>query len=279
LGHRILIVDDEPRGLELLVRVLRDLGEIQTAASGDEAWELAQRSDFDLVISDQRMPGTTGAELLSKVAHRDVCTGRILLTAYADLGDTINAINLGQVHAYVKKPCTPDELRVTVGSVLERTQFMRQHAQRSRTAPLLGDSAALEEVLEQIEQAAASRMSVLIFGETGTGKELVARAVHARSPRAGGPWVPVNCGAMPDSLLESELFGFRRGAFTGADRSRRGLFEQADGGLCFWTRSATPRRRSRRSSCARSRRRRFARSAPRRSSRSTSASCRRPTVT
>jgi two-component system response regulator HupR/HoxA len=233
VAHRILVVDDEPRGLELLARILRDLGEVESAGSGEEAWELAKRREFDVVVSDQRMPETTGIELLARLARQDPFVGRILLTAYADLADTIDAINVGQVHAYVKKPCEPEELLLTVQCVLERIRVTREKARAGREPALLGASQAMAEVLERIRQVAPSRVPVLILGETGTGKELVARAVHRLSGRAGGPLVAVNCGAMPDSLLESELFGFRRGAFTGADFSRQGLFEQASGGTLF----------------------------------------------
>ena len=225
---RILVVDDERLGVDLLVRSLRGLGEVQTSNCGEEAWSRVEAIDFDLVISDQRMPGMTGVELLTRVARRTVETGRILLTAYADIAATIAAINEGRVHAYLSKPCSPEELRATVESVLELVG-------RSRCEPpaLLGVSRAMREVMDRVKQVADTRLPVLVLGETGVGKELVARAVHDEAFRGERPFVAVNCGALPETLLESELFGFRKGAFTGADRDKRGLFESADGGTLF----------------------------------------------
>ena len=225
---RILAVDDEPQANKLVARSLRAMGHVETAASGDAAWKLAERNDFDLVISDQRMPGMSGVELLTRIARKNLETGRILITAYADIADTITAINEGRVHAYLGKPCDPEQLQATAASVLELVG-------RSRLAPqtLLGVSGAMRETMDRVRQVAPTRLPVLILGETGVGKELVARAVHDQSPRSGRPFVALNCGALPEALLESELFGFRKGAFTGADRDKPGLFETADGGTLF----------------------------------------------
>jgi DNA-binding NtrC family response regulator len=225
---RILVVDDEPRAVELVARALRKLGQVECAPSGDEAWRLARRVDFDLVISDQRMPGMSGVELLTRIAKKSLHTGRILLTAYEELGSTIAAINQGRIHAYLSKPCPPAEIRETVRSVLELVQQYR-----TSSTPLLGTSRAMRELQERVGQAAPGRFPVLILGETGTGKELVARSLHDQSPRAARPFVAVNCGALPEALLESELFGHQQGAFTGAHRDKPGLFDLADGGTLF----------------------------------------------
>ncbi len=225
---RILVVDDEPRGVELLERILRGRAEVDGAGNVDEAWGRYHAGRYDLVISDQRMPGGTGVELLERIAELDADTGRILLTAYADLDSALEAINQGRVHAYLTKPCHPDELCAAVDAVLARTT----RSPRPRGG-IIYVSAAMEEVLARVEKVAAMRTAVLVQGETGTGKELVARALHDRSPRSEGPFVALNCGAMPEELLESELFGVVRGAFTGADRDRAGLFAHADGGTLF----------------------------------------------
>ena len=225
---RILAVDDEPRAAELVERVLRRIGRVEKADSGESAWDLVQRQDFDLVISDQRMPGMSGVDLLARVAGRSLHTGRILVTAYTDFAATISAINDGCIHAYLAKPYEPDQLRTAAVSVLE---LVRRY--RAPSEGLLGVSEPMRSLMERIGQVAAARFPVLILGETGTGKELVARQVHARGPRASSPFVPVNCAAFPESLLEAELFGYARGAFTGAERDKPGLFEVADGGTLF----------------------------------------------
>ncbi len=225
---KLLVVDDEPRGVELLQRALRKIGEVDGSPNADDAWERYCTGDYDLVISDQRMPGPTGVELLERVAQRDPFTGRILLTAYAELSSAIDSINQGRVHAYLTKPCHPDQLRATVESVLG----LVQRARRVQSG-IVYISAAMDDLLSRVEKVAAMRAAVLVRGETGTGKELIARALHDRGPRADRPFVAVNCGALPEELLESELFGYVRGAFTGADRDKEGLFEHADAGTLF----------------------------------------------
>ncbi len=229
VGLRILAVDDEIRGVELLERALRGLGTVQTALSGEEALEIATAEPFDVVVSDHRMPGMTGVELLTLLADAVPLTARILLTAHADTDSAIDAINLGRVHAYLAKPCAPTELRKAIESVIARAS----RTGRREEVLLPGVSAPMRDLREQVRQVAALRIPVLIRGETGTGKELVARALHAESPRARHPFVAVNCGALPETLLESELFGCERGAFSGAERARRGLFEQANEGTLF----------------------------------------------
>ncbi len=161
---RILVVDDEPRGLELLTRTLRSIGEVETALSGEEGWRIAQQDEFDLVISDQRMPGMSGVELLSRIAARDDVTGRILLTGYADLGATIEAINKSRIHAYLTKPSSPDEVHWTVRSVLDRVRLVRENA--SLVQDLGEKNRALEEALLSVRDAqqrvvAAERLAAI----------------------------------------------------------------------------------------------------------------------
>lgn len=226
--HKVLVVDDEERGVELLRRVLRKIGDVDGCSNADDAWAQYCAADYDLVVSDQRMPGSPGVALLERVAQKDPFTGRILLTAYGDLDSAIDAINHGRVHAYLTKPCHPSELLTTVQSVLGLTKRAR-----SARSGIVYVSSAMDDVLAKVEKVAPMRASVLVQGETGAGKELVARALHDRGPRAARRFVAVNCGALSEELLESELFGYVRGAFTGANQDKEGLFEHADGGTLF----------------------------------------------
>ncbi len=225
---RVLVVDDEPQAVDLVALALRRWAEVERAESGDEAWEKLQARPFDLVISDQRMPGMDGLELLGRIAARGVRIGRVLLTAYSEIPETIHAINEGRIHAYLNKPCEPGEVRATARSVLALVR--REDAPQS---PLLGEGRAMRELRARVARVAHARFPALILGETGTGKELVARSLHEGGPRAERPFVAVNCGALPESLLESELFGHVKGSFTGADGDKPGLFEQANGGTLF----------------------------------------------
>ncbi len=225
---RVLVVDDEPQAVELISLALRKIADVERAHSAADAWVTIERESFDAVVSDQRMPGMSGLELLGRVAQRGQRVGRILITAHAEIGETIAAINEGSIHAYLSKPCTPDEIRATVRSVLDLV-----HREHTRRSPLLGDSHVIRELRDRAARIAHARFPALILGETGTGKELVARALHDESPRADRPFVAINCAALPESLLESELFGHVQGAFTGAGAAKPGLFELADGGTLF----------------------------------------------
>lgn len=230
----ILVVDDHPNMLRLLCKVLRPDGRVLTASSGDEAIQVLQRESVDVVLADLRMPGTDGLAVLRACRQLRPRTQFILMTAYASVPTAVEALRLGAFD-YLTKPVDPELARTTVMRAIGRV------AQPTDAAPasgellpgLLGASAPMTELTALVRKFAASEATVLLLGETGTGKELVARATHRLSGRASGPFVPINCAALPAELLESELFGFARGTFTGAARERPGLFEEATGGTLF----------------------------------------------
>jgi two-component system, NtrC family, response regulator PilR len=237
---RILIVDDEPGMREFLSILLRKEGYAVSLADGaDKALEMAARGEFDLVISDISMPGLSGIEVLrqAKAASPDIPV--ILITAYASTESAVEALKLG-AYDYLIKPFDVEELKAVVRNALEKRQLenenrilKRELRVKARIDDMVGESPRMKEVMELIERIASTHSTVLICGESGTGKELAARAIHARSPRKDRPFVSINCGAMPDELLESELFGHARGSFTGAVTAKKGLFEVADGGTLF----------------------------------------------
>jgi two-component system response regulator AtoC len=231
---RILIAEDDDLTLELLATVLRAEGhDVVTARDGREALEQLAAAAFDLVLSDIQMTRASGLEVLRIVRQEYPDTPVILVTAYAEPGTAMDAIDHGAAD-YLAKPIDIVVLRATVARALERRRLAKEN-RSLRTAVaghkvLVGTSPAMLELYKEIARVAPTDASVLIIGESGTGKELVARTVHARSRRARMPFVAVNCTALAEGLLESELFGHERGAFTGAQASRKGLFETADGG-------------------------------------------------
>ncbi len=235
--NRVLIVDDEPSMRDMLSIALADEGyELATADAGDLGIERIQSEPFDVVISDIRMPGVDGMELLRVV--RDVApnTEVILITAHASTGSAIAALRLG-AYDYVTKPFDVAELKVTVGHAIQQQALRRENvllrselSEQHRFDNIIGRSPAMQRVFELIRRVEDSTSTVLIIGESGTGKELVARAIHYDGARKEAPFVAVNCAALPAHLLESELFGHIRGAFTGAVRHTEGLFEAAQGG-------------------------------------------------
>jgi two-component system NtrC family response regulator len=236
----ILVVDDEESQRRVLAGFLRKRGyEALDAGSVAQALELAASRTLDLVVSDLRMPGATGLDLLDGLRRINPEIPVVLLTAFGTVASAVDAMKRGAAD-YLTKPVDLDELELLVSRTLERRalvsenrELRRQVESRYRLAGLETESPRMAEAISIAARAAQSRATVLVRGESGTGKELIARAVHFASPRARGPLVAVNVAALPETLLESELFGHERGAFTGADRERRGRFELADGGTLF----------------------------------------------
>ncbi len=237
---RILFADDESSLQELMRIELPRLGhEATVCPDGRTALAALERTAFDCVIVDLDMPGVGGLDVITRVRETSPDTEAVIITGKSSLESAIAAVRQG-VFDYLTKPCKLADIQ----AVLERVRKKRELTARLKalegrvrraegSTQLVGGSVALERVKRLVERVAASDATVLVRGETGTGKELVARAIHEGSPRAAGPLVAVNCGALPEHLVESELFGHRRGAFTGADEHRAGLFEVADGGTIF----------------------------------------------
>lgn len=234
---RILVVDDERSMQDFLeILLVRDGHDVMTVGSAPEALAAVEGDDFDLVISDIRMPGMSGLELLGQIEELSPETLVVMITAHGNTETAVDAMKQG-AYDYLTKPCPVDEIRLVVQKALEKRELSsenrllrRQLQDRSSFPSIIGKSPALEEVFELVRQVAPNRTNLLLSGESGTGKELVARAIHASSDRASRPFVTVNCGAIPENLLESELFGHVRGSFTGATSNKVGIFEVADGG-------------------------------------------------
>lgn len=234
----ILVVDDNAETLEVLERNLKAAGyQVQTAQNVADAVRLLQNEHFDVVITDMKMPGASGLDLIKYVRENMNDTEVMVITGYATVESAVQAVKIG-AEDYLPKPFTDEELLNAVKRVLQKLR-MRRAADAGRIAiqkvypGLLGESPAMKKVFNAIERAAQVSATVLITGESGTGKELVARAIHYASKRASAPFVPVNCGGIPETLLESELFGYVKGAFTGATETRAGFFQTAEGGSIF----------------------------------------------
>ncbi len=234
---RLLVVDDEPTQREMLQLLLERAGfRVTLACDGQEALRVLERQSFHLVLSDQRMPSMDGLELLVRARELRADLPFVLMTAYGSVESAVAAMKRGAAD-YLTKPFTKDELLLVLERVLrqrrlqaEVEELRNQLSDRSRMSGLLGVSAPMRAVFERIERVASTDASGLVTGESGTGKELVARAIHERSKRSAGPFVAVNCAAIPEALLETEFFGHEKGAFTGAIRARPGAFELAQGG-------------------------------------------------
>ncbi len=234
----ILVVDDVPNTVEVLQRNLTAAGyTVFTAPGVPEAIQIAESTPIELVITDWKMPKVSGIDLVRHVRanHRD--TEVIMITGYPSIDGAVEAVKTG-AEEYLPKPFTDEELLAAVRRALEKLRLRRSGyaaAQRTPVRPygLIGESAPMLEVFKAISKAASSFATILVAGESGTGKELVARAIHYSSQRSAAAFVPVNCGGIPEGLLESELFGYVKGAFTGAGESRAGFFQTADGGTIF----------------------------------------------
>jgi two-component system NtrC family response regulator len=237
---RVLVVDDEPAQLELVSGFLVKRGfDVVTASDGAAALDRYRRDPVDLILTDQKMAGLSGLELLDAVRRINPEVAVVVVTAYGTIDDAVAAIKHGAID-YLTKPLNLDELLHRLAQARDRQRLVRENrelrealAERHRVEGIVGESGAMQEVLSIVHRVAPSDATVLIRGESGTGKELIAKAIHHASPRASGPLVRVNCAALPETLLESELFGHEKGAFTGAGATRHGRFELAHGGTLF----------------------------------------------
>ncbi|MCK9296051.1 MAG: sigma-54 dependent transcriptional regulator [Desulfobulbaceae bacterium] len=238
--HTILVVDDEPNYLIILAEILRDEGfEVFTAQNGEKALEIARTTDLDLVLTDMQMPVMGGMELLRQVKAINRNLPVIMLTAYGEVEKAVAAMREGAFN-YLTKPFKNDELIANITKAVEHYSLLRENIRlrsevkkRYSFAEMIGKNKQMQLLFNMIEKVAPTSASVLITGESGTGKELVARAIHNYSLRDKEPFISINCAALPESLLESELFGHEKGAFTGAIALRKGRFELADRGTLF----------------------------------------------
>jgi len=250
----VLVVDDEPDILRAFAFNYGDDFQVLTAESGARGLALLETHEPAVIVADQRMPAMSGTDFLERSMVLRPDAVRIILTGYTDIDAIVQAINRSRIYRYVTKPWESEELRLTLRRAVEAFHLVRENGrlveelrranerlaaenaylrESERPQEIVGDSAAMRGVLELVARVTGSRSTVLIEGETGTGKELVARAIHAGGPRRDHLFVAVNCATLSEGLLESELFGHRRGAFTGATEDRKGLFEVASGGTLF----------------------------------------------
>jgi two-component system response regulator HupR/HoxA len=256
--YELLLVDDEVANLQKLQRTFMSQYGVHMAQSGEEALRILQEVPIDVIITDQRMPNMTGMEFLELSQKHYPGLVRIVLTGFADVEDLISAINNGKVHKYITKPWEPDNLRLAVQDALEKMELVRENErlnaelkaanERLQTENtilrqemetqiypknIIYGSQEMEDILRLLRRVTGTETTVLIQGETGTGKELIARFIHAESNRRDQIFIPVNCGAIPKELVESEFFGHAKGAFTGANQDKKGYFEMASGGTIF----------------------------------------------
>jgi len=240
LKAHVLVVDDDPQQRDMLAGFLEDLGHsVRPCADGEQALAQIERGGVDIVLTDLKMPRLSGLELLKRGRAANPRVDFILLTAHGTIETAVEAIREG-AYDFLLKPVDPDSLERTVARLRER-QFLSEEVdalrlrlrERLSIDGVVAESKRMQDVLSLVTRAAQSNATILLAGESGTGKELMANIIHQHSPRRDGPFIPVNCAAIPESLLESELFGHLKGAFTGADRGRDGLFRAAEGGTIF----------------------------------------------
>jgi DNA-binding NtrC family response regulator len=236
---RVLIVDDEPEIRTVLEDILKEPGHIvRSASDGAEALRALDEDHYDLVLLDLNLPRVSGINVLTAARPLQPTAQFIMMTAFGSVESAVEAMKLGAFE-YIRKPFSPDELMLVVRRALDEAELRREVAQLRRQTSnttehgIVGKSAAIRRMFDLIERVAPTRATVLITGETGTGKELVAQAIHRFSPRSRRPFIPVTCSALPETLLESELFGHKKGSFTGATHNKAGLFEEAAGGTLF----------------------------------------------
>jgi len=236
----ILLIDNEEGLCRMMEAVLSDSGyQVKSYTRSFEAVEEFKAGDYDLVVSDIKMPGMDGLEVLQKIRAKDKAIPVIMITAYATVETSIQALRSG-AYDMLTKPFEPEELLYRVKNALSHTELTEENRELKKELAkqfsfdsIIGSSSGLKSVLETVKKVAIRDTSVLITGESGTGKELIAQAIHHNSPRHNKRFMAINCGALPESVLESELFGYKRGAFTGAASDRKGIIEAADGGTLF----------------------------------------------
>jgi len=256
--YALLLVDDELANLQKLQRTFMDQYDVHLAQSGEEALQILHKAPVDAIITDQKMPNMTGIEFLELSQKGFPNVVRIVLTGFTDVDDLIAAINTGKVHKYITKPWEPDDVRLAVQDALEKMELVRENERLATELRIANErlqtenailrqevekqvfpksiiygSPEMESILYLLRRVTGTETTVLIQGETGTGKELVARFIHAESTRRDQIFIPVNCGAIPKDLVESEFFGHSKGAFTGATQEKKGYFEMASGGTIF----------------------------------------------
>jgi two-component system NtrC family response regulator len=238
--NTILVVDDEPNYLIVISELLKEENyEVLTAQSGEDGLKVVEETDLDLVLTDMRMPGMGGLEFLKAIKNYNKDLPVIMITAFGEVEKAVVAMKAGAFN-YLSKPFNNEELLMNIRKAIEHYSLLSENVRlrgeakvRYGFASIVGKNARMQEIYQLIEKVAPTTASVLITGESGTGKELVARAIHINSPREKEPFISVNCAALPETLLESELFGHERGAFTGATAMRKGRFELADSGTLF----------------------------------------------
>lgn len=254
----ILIVDDEQHVLNSINRTLRDEYNVILSSDGKSALQVLREQEISAILSDQRMPGMTGSEFFTEARNIQPDTTRLLITAYSDIEAIIQAVNDGHIFYYIEKPWEPDNLRLIMQRAVERYQLIRKNSQllhdlevanqqlnnenvilkkdieeKYNFSNIIGESNNMHKVYDLMKKVIPTDTTVFIFGETGTGKELIARAIHYNGPRKDKVFAAQNCAALPDTLLESALFGHKKGAFTDASSDKKGLFEIANGGTVF----------------------------------------------
>ncbi len=238
--RKLLVVEDDLAMREMLVSLFEERGfSVQQAASADEAVECLRDVEYDVVLSDIKMPGRSGIEMVGEIREMRPETPVVLMTAFGSIDSVIESMRAGAFD-YITKPFEPEAVMLTVDRAIERRALEEENKrlrravdQTSSFGDLIGASPAMRDIFALIKKIAHSRASVLVTGESGTGKEVVARTIHYHGSRSGNPFIPINCTAIPEGLLESELFGHVRGAFTGAHTTKQGLFEKARGGTLF----------------------------------------------
>ena len=238
--YNLLVVDDEPGMREFLEIMLRkEEYNVKVASNGEEAIEMLQKESFDLAIVDIQMPGINGIEVLKSTREHHPNTTVIMITAFASHESAIEAMKLG-AYDYITKPFKIDEIKLVISKALDKKNLEQENTRLKKELEskygfenIIGTSSAIKQIFALIKRVSELKVNVLITGESGTGKELVARAIHYSGNRSDGPFIPVNCGAIPETLIESEFFGHAKGAFTGATRDKKGLFEEASGGTLF----------------------------------------------